>query len=271
MKLVTFVARVSQGLLTHASKTHLVRAGVTLVFAVCLAIAALLGPAIVGISHMDVAQADSIIDPESQGTGNSGSHSSSDNPIKGPKTETYGSDGNETGKINPNSRARILDDAVAALKNNPPIYVDPRAQLKLTQEQQDQLAIQISATGDPIFVAILPSQAGRPSVVTETIAKEVGKPGVYATIVGVVYSAYASEFEAKHVLTQAFLQERHNGPAAVMSRFAELSSETIQGHGAQAQPFPIYFAFIVGAMALALPVVLLLSARRNKDSGSVKP
>lgn len=207
------------------------------------------------------ARTDSIIDPETlqEGTNKSGTST------PGPKTDTYDEDGNKTGTSNPNSRARILDEAIASLKQNPPIYVDPRAQLKLTKEQQDALAVQIQATGDPIFVAILPSQAGRPTVVTETIAKEIGKPGVYVTIVGVVYSAYATNFEAKHLLTQAFLQERHDGQAAVLSRFVDLSSQQLRGETPQPQPFPPFFIVIVACMALALPVILLLSGRRNRE------
>lgn len=208
-------------------------------------------------------RADSIIDPESLET--STADDSKDSGKKDPDTMTFDENGNEISTSRQNSRTRILDEAVSSLKQDPPVYVDPRAQLKLTSEEQDELALHIQATGDPMFVAVLPSQAGRPTVVTETIAKEVGKPGVYVTIVGVVYSAYATDFEAKHLLTQAFLDERHYGQAAVLNKFVDLASEQLHGDIPQPQPFPAYFIVLVGCMALALPVILLLSGRFNRN------
>lgn len=202
---------------------------------------------------------DSILDPETV-------ESTTNNPNdRGSRAEKLEDEIDEPSTTQTNSRTRILDDAVTGLKKNPPVYVDPRAQLELTQEEQDQLALHIKATDDPIYVAVLPSQAGRPTVVTETIANEIGKPGVYVTIVGVVYSAYATEFEAKHLLTQAFLQERHDGQAAVLNRFVDLTSEQLRGEIPEPQPFPPFFIVIVSCMVLALPVILLLSGRFNRE------
>lgn len=183
---------------------------------------------------------------------------------KTPPVDDLGDASPETGKNGPGSRVRIVDEAATALRTNPPLYVDPRAQLKLTPAEQDQLIGQIRASGNPIFVAVLPSQAGRPTVVTQALAKEVDKPGVYVTIVGVVYSAYATDFDAKRLLIQAFSQERNNGQAAVLGTFVDLVAKQYQGESLQPKNLPVYFTFIVIAMVLALPAILLFSAKRNQ-------
>jgi hypothetical protein len=123
----------------------------------------------------------------------------------------------------------LIDISVTALRVSPPFFQVPRAPLGIDPSQTDAVVASLQAAGTPIYVVILPGSADRAVGTSREIQQKMGLPGTYLSIVGTVYDTYSTEFSSKPVLTRAFAEQRNNGTAAVITRFAELCGQAAVG------------------------------------------
>ena len=84
------------------------------------------------------------------------------------------------------AQARTSIDSVASALRSNPVYNDPAAENALTSGQAADLRAQITGTGIPIYVAVLPASAaaetGGPDALLRDLRNAVGRSGVYAII-----------------------------------------------------------------------------------------
>src|SRR5262249_43950148 len=122
--------------------------------------------------------------------------------------------------------------AAAALRSGR-IYMDPAARVKLSSAQVRALPRQI-ATSAPrrIFVAVLPDSAraaagGTVAGVGAALERQVGRPGIYAIIVGSRFEAGSNVMpggEAASLASVSFAGHRSQGPFAVLTNFVSLAA-----------------------------------------------
>lgn len=128
------------------------------------------------------------------------------------------------------------DDAVAeaatALRGDP-VYVDPDAERALTDAQADELRDEIRSSDVPVFVAVLPADAGDPGDVLRRLAEDTGLSGTYAAVVGDAFRATSTDLpRADELASAAFQDESAGGAAPVLLRFVELVDSASSGTSA---------------------------------------
>lgn len=136
------------------------------------------------------------------------------------------------------SAAPDVSSAAAALRSGDAVYSDPAAEQALSGADIDALTAQITATGLPIFVAVLPETAAGGSgadATLEALATEVDLGGIYAVVVGDQFRAGSTQGSAADLATQAFRSQRDNGAAAVLSEFVTLADQRF-GAGSSTSP-----------------------------------
>ena len=81
------------------------------------------------------------------------------------------------------AQARTSIDSVASALRSNPVYNDPAAENALTAGQAADLRTQISGTGVPIYIAVLPASAaaetGGPDELLRDLRNAVGRSGVF--------------------------------------------------------------------------------------------
>jgi hypothetical protein len=83
--------------------------------------------------------------------------------------------------------APTIAEAVGGLRANT-VYVDPEAELAISDTQADQLRARMAEAGGRIYIAVLPAATaeetgGDPDAVGPRLARDVGRPGVYGVLV----------------------------------------------------------------------------------------
>jgi hypothetical protein len=111
---------------------------------------------------------------------------------------------------------------VRALATNP-VYVAPEAQLPLEEADADRLRGEIAEAGGDIYIAVLPEEAadevpGGVEGVGPRLARDLGRPGVYAVIVGNKFRAgnLRESIAADRLAGQAYEARKADGPTAVL-------------------------------------------------------
>ncbi|HEX2050605.1 MAG TPA: hypothetical protein VHJ34_08230, partial [Actinomycetota bacterium] len=131
------------------------------------------------------------------------------------------------------AQGAVVERAAQALRSDS-VYQDSSAERRLGRGELADLRRQIEATGDPIFIAILPSSAGPANAVLRQAARATGRDGTYGVVVGSVFRA-GSTTEATGVApaeaSAAIQERRQDGVAAVLEDFVRRSAEP----GLQAQ------------------------------------
>ena len=145
-----------------------------------------------------------------------------------------------------------VEAAILGLRTNPPMYNAHRGALVVTAEEQAAVVAAINAAQTPIYMAIVPSSSGKPSVVIAQIYAALKLPGTYLTIVETTYETYSTLFDVQPLLTRAFTEQRENGTAAVLIRFAELVGQ--QAHGTL--PPPDAFEWVPALVFVGAVVIL---------------
>lgn len=158
--------------------------------------------------------------------------------------------------------------AIKQLRTNPPLYSSGGAPLRLNPAEQVAVRASIAAAEAPVFVAILPGarDTAKVSGTARQLRAGVAQPGTYLAIVGTVYDTFSTQLDAKPLLTRAFSEERDNGTAAVISRFAELVGQ--QAHGTTPPPagFPWIPTLIgAGVIGVLLAGYFTMEAIRDRD------
>jgi hypothetical protein len=117
------------------------------------------------------------------------------------------------------------DDAVRrageALREDP-VFVDRAAELAPSAAEAERLSRQIESVDTPIFVAVLPADAGEPDRVMRRLIQATGLSGTYALVAGNSFRTASSELtNADELGTQAFREASSDGPVAVLSHFVD--------------------------------------------------
>ncbi len=162
----------------------------------------------------------------------------------------------------------IVTRAIDQMVTNPPLFNDRRAQLKISDASAVGIVQAINIADTPIYIAILPSDAGVAKTVTRQIQTGYGKPGTYVSVVGNQYDAISTFFAVQDLLGQAFREQRNTGTAAVLTRFVQLVGDRAHGIEPIRRSFAWLPALIVVGVGLTLASAYGLyqwSRRRTSD------
>lgn len=157
--------------------------------------------------------------------------------------------------------AADVADAASALRGGETVYVDPAASDILDSGDAAALADQANSTGVPMFIAVLPSDAGSADDVLIELNSQVGMAGVYAVVVGDQFRAGSTSGSAADLATQAFRAQGDNGAAAVLSEFIALVDERASGSsgstadGGAGGALVVLLLLIVGGIVVAIVFV----------------
>jgi len=131
------------------------------------------------------------------------------------------------GLAGPAAAQTTLDQVAQGLRRDP-VYVDSGAERAITAAAADDLRARVRGAGTPIFVAVLPSSAlaeagGNPNQLAAQLAKQVGRSGTYAVIVGDSFRAGSDVLPTgtPAVLASAALAKQGDGTAAVLAAFVD--------------------------------------------------
>ena len=178
------------------------------------------------------------------------------------------------------AQARTSIDSVASALRSNPVYNDPAAENALTSGQAADLRTQITSTGVPIYIAVLPASAatetGGPDALLRDLRNAVGRSGVYAIIAGNAFRAAATEGSVTSIADSAFQSESSNGPYAVLEAFVtgvgeqyggSSSSGSSSASGSSGSMWPVLILLaLIGAVILAVT----LWARRRSRAAQVQ-
>jgi hypothetical protein len=141
--------------------------------------------------------------------------------------------------------APAIETAASALRSDP-VYVDPRAERRLTGAEADALRRNISRSGaGPVYIAVLPravveSAGGNATEALRQLAMAVRRPGTYAAVIGDSFRAGATRGalprgRAGELAGEALRAHRGQGTAAVLSDFVDRVAAERSG-GAAREP-----------------------------------
>jgi hypothetical protein len=156
-----------------------------------------------------------------------------------------------------------IDRAVQGLRSNP-VYVDPRAGDVLAADDARRLADEIASRhAGPLYIVVLPESAaqavgGDPVGVLREIHSQLGRPGVYAGMIGTDLRTDTTRGAlprglARQLATDASNEHDGEGAAAVLTDFvdrvgvARSGSGSPNGHNAASTGL-----IVVGILAAAL-------------------
>ena len=155
------------------------------------------------------------------------------------------------------AQARTSIDSVASALRSNPVYNDPAAENALTSGQAADLRAQITGTGIPIYVAVLPASAaaetGGPDALLRDLRNAVGRSGVYAIIAGNAFRAGSTEGSVTSIADSAFQSESANGPYAVLEAFVTGVGEQYGGSSSSGS------SSATGSSGSMWPVLILLA------------
>lgn len=158
--------------------------------------------------------------------------------------------------------ATTIDDVAQSLRSDP-VYNDPKAELKLTTAQADQLSAQIRDGDKPVFIAVLPA-AARGSRTTDdvvaTLQSRVGLSGTYAAVVGNQFRATNSA-----AADSAYQSEASNGVYAVLSQFVD-NVQTGTSSGSDADGSLLGPVLVFGTLAAGAGGLIYAGRRRQKKA-----
>lgn len=162
--------------------------------------------------------------------------------------------------------------AIKELRTDPPLYSSGGAPLRLNVAGQARVRASIAAARTPIFVAILPGARDTTKVkgTARQLRAGVAETGTYLAVVGTVYDTFSTELDAQPLLTRAFAEERDNGTAAVISRFAELVGQKSRGTLPPPTSFP-WLPTLIGAGLIALLLAGYFTAQAVRDRKQPRP
>jgi hypothetical protein len=121
----------------------------------------------------------------------------------------------------------VVERAAQALRDAP-VYQDRAAELALDEADLAALRREVEATGDRIFVAILPRSAGRPNDVTRRLARATERDGTFGIIVGNSFRAVSNTEPQRTTAAEATAsldEHRSDGAAAVLEDFVRRTAQ----------------------------------------------
>jgi hypothetical protein len=133
-----------------------------------------------------------------------------------------------------NAGGSSIASAIASLRSNR-VYVDPGAELKIAAAEINALELQIANDdGGRIFIALLPASArahagGTVAGVGAAIERGIGRPGIYAVVVGRRFEAGSNVLppgQAGAVASQSFAAHHTQGLYTVLASFVSVAART---------------------------------------------
>lgn len=174
------------------------------------------------------------------------------------------------------AHAATLDEIGADLRADN-VYNDYAAENALTISQTVDLQLQISETGLPIYIAVLPEsmavEAGGPDALLVEIRDAVGRGGVYATIAGSAFRAGGTDYSVTGIADAAFASQASNGPYAVLEAFvagvdAQYGSSSSGGSTSSGSPGWVFLVILVVFLGFAI-IVTLFSIRYSRKRKAI--
>lgn len=164
-----------------------------------------------------------------------------------------------------------LDSVASALRQNP-VYNDPAAENTLSPGQANDLRTQITNTGLPIYVAVLPESAatdtGGPDALLQDLRNAVGRSGIYALVAGNSFRAASTEGSVTAIADAAFESQSGSGPYAVLEAFVtgvdEQSSGTASSASEPSSGGGIATLVILFVLLTIVAIVVLLAVRHSR-------
>ena len=159
----------------------------------------------------------------------------------------------------------VVNLCAVNLRLHPPLYQQANAPLAIAANEVPQVVTALNTAGTPMYVSILGGPGERASGLSREIQERMNVPGTFLTIIGTVYDTFSTQFDAQPLLSQAFAEQRSNGTAAVITRFAELSGQAANGP----IPTPDMIAWrptlILFGVVFGVGVVILVLGWRKQD------
>jgi hypothetical protein len=175
--------------------------------------------------------------------------------------------------------ASEIDQAIQGLRSSP-VYVDPHSTNVLSSGDAQRIANQIeNRNAGPMYIVVLPGSAadavgGDPVGVLREIQSQLGRPGVYAGIIGTHFRAGATggilpRGEAGKLATQAFAAHHSQGADAVLADFVDRvgtakSGGTSSGGGGSGGS-SAGGLLLLGVVAAGVGAVALTRRRRRRE------
>jgi hypothetical protein len=175
-------------------------------------------------------------------------------------------------------RASQIDHAIQGLRSSP-VYVDPRSGNVLSADDARRIADEIEKrNAGPMYIVVLPGSAahavgGDPVGVLREIQSQLGRPGVYAGIIGTHFRAGATggilpRGEAAKLATEAFSAHQNEGAAAVLMDFADRVGAARNGGGSSGDGGGSSGAgglILLGVVGAGIAAVALTRRRRKRE------
>lgn len=166
--------------------------------------------------------------------------------------------------------------AVAANLAAAPVYNDPSAERAMTAAETNALIGDCRETGLPYFIAVLPRSALTPQFPTASdylagLNRAVGKPGIYAVVIGNDFKAGATRNTVADIANTALQEYRSAGTYAVLQAFVAASAErfggTVPTSYSEANPegFPWGIAVLLGAGVAGGGYLIYRSGKKAKQ------
>jgi hypothetical protein len=176
-----------------------------------------------------------------------------------------------------------VDSAAAELRGGESVYSDPAAENALSDSEVESLTSQISATGLPLYIAVLPESTGDAEAVLVELKDAIGMSGIYAVVVGNKFRAASTDGSAADLATSAFRSQKEYGVAAVLTEFVALADVEFNGDATgstENSTENTVFGLILGLIfCVGLPIALIVfvivyfvrkSKRNAQDLAEVK-
>ncbi len=142
----------------------------------------------------------------------------------------------------PATAGPVLDRAAEALERDP-LFVDPAAERKISDEEAERLRERIRAGDEPVFVAVLPAaavdEAGGRGRLAVALGEATGIRGTYGVVAGDRFEAasyYLPTGMAGSLANNALQRHRDEGTAAVLLNFVEQVQEARPATGSRSRP-----------------------------------
>lgn len=176
----------------------------------------------------------------------------------------------------PHARAADSLDDVAANLASVPVYNDPSAERAMSADETNALIRDCRETGLPYFIAVLPksvmtSTYPTPNDVLSALNQKIGKPGIYAVVVGNDFRAGATQNTVADLATASLAQYKGDGTYAVLLGFVSASAERFGGTVPTAfselnpEGFPWAIAVLLGAGVAGGGFLIYRSSKKAKE------
>ena len=178
-------------------------------------------------------------------------------------------------------RSSLVEAAAEALRSDP-VFVHPDAEMRLSTEEAEALRQRIEERGaGPMYVAILPGEASReaggsPEGAIQALQEALGRPGIYAVVVGRSFRAGSTDLANGVTVEQADAAWGEHGGEGVYDTLvgfvdrmgAVRSGDTPEGAEGGGGGTGIGVPLLLGLVALGGGAMLMTRRRRRREDAA---